>query len=368
MSTLPRAGGLKPNPKPDLRTAPKPGLEAVSWAPWEAILRSRLPPSLVSSAAFGRLGRIFPHLPLNSLIALEIRLAPEPAPVDLAVRLTTPDQARRMAGPALPPPVQGLLTRWAEGGGALSRANPLWLEFDLGADSGDRLPLPSVCARVRTGWGADEVAGELLPALHGRSLLPGQRRLMRRALAAIPPSAELLYVFSMRSRPGAPVRLELGGGDAGELLSCLAELAPAGSAAASAERLAAEGVPLFAGVERCLLAFDILDEIQPRLGLAGRFRRLPPRQPGWEELFARLVAAGLCGPAKRDAALAVSGWDSSRTASEHWPRSKSGEPFPGCLARALSHVKILAQPTGGLEAKMYVNVQWVEGVGRPARI
>jgi hypothetical protein len=323
----------------------------------------------VSPAALGRLGRIFPHLPPDSLVALETRLAPEPAPVDLAVRLTTRGQARRMAGAALPPSVQSLLTRWAEGQEALTRASALWLEFDLGAAPGDRLPLPSLCARVRAGWGADEVAGTLLPALHGRPLLPLQRRLVHRALAAIPPSAELLYVFSMRSRPGRPVRLELGGGDAGELLDYLADLVPPGSATAgSLARLKQETLPLFAGVERCLLAFDVREEIQPRLGLAGRFRRLPHRQPGWEELFARLVAAGLCCPAKRDAALAISGWDSAPTAPELWPRGVEGaadEPLPGYLARALSHVKVVAQSSGELAAKGYLNVQWVEGGEEP---
>ena len=111
-------------------------------------------------------------------------------------------------------------------------------------------------------------------------------------------------------------------------------------------------IPLFAGVERIHLSFDIGSEILPRTGLEGSFSRLPRREPRWKDLFDRLVDRGLCAPEKRDAALAWPGYDSFWTAPEGWPVSP--RLAAGFFVRNLSHVKGRLPSRSEPEAKVYL--------------
>jgi hypothetical protein len=114
-----------------------------------------------------------------------------------------------------------------------------------------------------------------------------------------------------------------------------------------------EIVPLFEGVERIHLSFDIGEEISPRIGIEGSFLRLPHRETRWAELFERLIERGLCSPEKRDAALAWPGYDSFRTARDRWP---AGAGSRNVCVRSLSHVKVVSRPEREPEAKVYLLV------------
>ena len=113
-----------------------------------------------------------------------------------------------------------------------------------------------------------------------------------------------------------------------------------------------EVVPLFEGVERLHLSFDVTDEILPRIGIEGSFPRQPSRDPRWRAFFERLVRRGLCSPGKRDAALAWPGYDTFWTAPDRWPISELG-PRGVCL-RTLSHLKVVSAPDREPEAKAYL--------------
>ena len=177
------------------------------------------------------------------------------------------------------------------------------------------------------GW----VVGELLPALAGRPLALHQRRLAERCLDAIAPPGRPLYAFGLLGRPGQPLRLEICGLDLPALVSYL-ELFSTDHA-----RRLAHLAPLFADIgdtERLHLSFDLLPEgaIGPRFGVEGSLARLPRREPRWAAFFERLVSAGLCDPARRDAVLAWPGWDSFRTAPEVWPVAGLAERGGGLTA------------------------------------
>jgi len=270
---------------------------------------------------------------------LETRLAPEAAPVDLSLRLRTAAEARDLA--ARLPATGGFLARWAEGG--LAPVRSVWLEFDLDrAES----PVPVVCAKLPRGADSGWIIEALLPALQGRPLPASQRALILACLDALPASASLLYVFSLRARGSDAVRLEICGLEPASILVYLRSLAPEMVPAVE------EVSTIFEGVERLHLSFDVTDEILPRIGIEGSFPHQPPRDPRWRALFERLVRRGLCSPGKREAALAWPGYDTFWTAPDRWPISELG-PRGVCL-RTLSHLKVVSAPDREPEAKAYL--------------
>jgi hypothetical protein len=309
-----------------------------------------------------RLRSVAGLLPGDCQATLEARLASGTAPVDLSLRLLDPGQAGRMAERFPSFPLQSFLSRWPE------PVSALWLEFDLDraprkprtSQTSRTLPFPVVCAKLPRTVDADWLADGLLPALHGAPLLPEQRELVHRAVQEIPAPASLLYAFSLRSRGQGAVRLEIFGMEPAQILDYLGRVAPARVSDAA-------GIaPLFEGVERIHLSFDVASEVLPRIGIEGSFSRLPPREPRWPGLFDRLVERGLCSPEKRDAALAWSGYDSFWTAPAAWPLDKTG--IGSTCVRTLSHVKAVCRPGREPEAKVYLTFGPLErsGAGAPA--
>lgn len=238
------------------------------------------------------------------------------------------------------------LLDWAEVGGPFAPVRSVWLELDLDRMAAGEAPAPVVCVKLPKGADPGWVTGALLPALQGGPLSAGQRARILSCLDALPPSTTLLYIFSLRARESDAVRLEIFGMEPAEILSYLQsmnpELVPA----------VAKAAPLFEGVERLHLSFDVTDTILPRIGIEGSFPRQPSREPSWRAFFERLVQSGVCSPEKRDAVLAWPGYDTFWTAPERWPVAEIG-PRGACL-RTLSHVKVVCVPDRTLEAKAYL--------------
>ena len=318
-----------------------------SLAVWLQVARRSLVPPLCSARALERLLALGVHLPGDCQGALEFHLGAGAGVVDLSVRIETPEQARQVAELPLPASLQSFLKQWSERSGRFAGIPCVWLEFDLDSDP-QGFPTPSVCARLPRHAGLEWIAETLLPALRGERLDRSQGERLRRCHAGIPGEASLLYVFSLLSRPGRPVRMELFGLDPNGATAYLRRIAPHAALALAAI------APLFAEVDRPHLSFDLDDAgvVLPRAGLEGSFAR--QRDPRWATLFARLSARGLCTPAERDAILAWPGYDSFWTAAAEWPLEPAGPR--GFCVRALSHVKVVAQPERAPEAKVYLLV------------
>jgi len=319
-----------------------------AFAGWLQAVRRYLVPPLCSAPALERLLAAGAWLPGTCLGALEFHLGAQRGAVDLSVRVETSEQARQMAELPLPIHLRNFLKRWSERDGRFSGVACVWLELDLDSDL-EGFPTPSVCARLPRHVDLDWVLETLLPALHGERLTPVQADSMRRCHGEIPDGGSLLYVFSLLSRPGQPVHMELFGLDPDAAVAYLRRVAP--HAAQSLAGIA----PIFSGVDRPHLSFDVDGtggEILPRVGLEGSFAR--QRDPRWPDLFAGLVARGLCTPAERDAIAAWPGYDNFWTAAADWPLEQAGPR--GFCVRALSHVKVVAQPERAPEAKVYLLV------------
>ncbi|HEX3527764.1 MAG TPA: hypothetical protein VH988_11920 [Thermoanaerobaculia bacterium] len=330
-------------PGPARRRSPD---RVASCGDWLGVVGPYLVAPLFAPAAVVRVHDLASHLPGDCAGVLEFRLAPGQSAVDFSLRLTAPAQARPLAAWTLPPHLKGFFRLWAEPEGPFSSLHGVWLEFDLDG-AAPAVPLPIVCAKLLPGAGAEWITDRLLPALRGRPLEPLQRSSVARCLDAIPASANLLYVFSLLSRgSGDTVRLEISDLDTEGILKYLQTVAPQTTAWAS------EGTALLTGVERLHLSLDIGHEILPRIGIEGSFSRLPCHEPGWRELFDRLVDRGLCAAEKRDAALAWPGYDSFWTAPERWPAAPRA--VADVCVRSLSHVKVVCRPDRPPEAKVYL--------------
>jgi len=315
----------------------------VTSADWLAVLDPRLTEPLFGAQTVERLHRLARALPGECPGTLEARLAPGATAVDLSLRVRTADEARALATRL--PSVQEFLDRWAEG--SLAPVRSVWLELDLDrATDGDRPLAPVVCAKLPSGIDPGWLTDTLLPALQGRPLPAGQRASILTCLDALPVSASLLYVFSLRARGSDAVRLEIFGLEPASMLVYLRSLAPE-------MVLAVEEVStIFEGVERLHLSFDVTDTILPRIGIEGSYPRQPSREPRWEILLERLIQRRLCSPEKKDAALAWPGYDTFWTAPERWPITEMGPR--GICIRTLSHLKVVCAPDREPEAKAYL--------------
>jgi hypothetical protein len=318
-------------------------------ADWLTVLAPRLTEPLFAPEASARLARLGRSLPGECRGILEVRLASGAPEVDLSLRLLDARQARDMAARLPPSSARDFLARWAAPEDPLSPVRAVWLELDLDRAGGEEesSPVPILCARLPRdlppgGWLLDT----LVPALTGRTLPAARRHLIEGCLELLPPSASLLYVFDLRARGIDAVRLEIFGLQPAEILTFLRHRIPRSV-------LAAEAVlPLFAGVDRLHLSFDLAEAILPRVGIEGSFPRQPSREPGWAAFLDRLVQRGLSSSAKRDAVLAWPGYDTFWTAPQGWPLAALG-PRGFCL-RALSHLKVVCRPEQPPEAKAYL--------------
>ena len=338
----------------------EPPRHALTAADWLEVALPRVPPCLAGDRAVERLytlARRLPWSPGDGPIVIETRLAPagrRERPVDLSLQITTSAQAaalstaaEKAAGSAAV--WQRFLHAWATRPEWRARVPSLWLEFDLDRPPA-AAPVPIVCAQLAAGVEAAWVAGTLLPAMLGAPPAAAQRRLLERCWREVPAPGRPLYVFALLPRRTAAVRVEIAGGLE---LPALAAFLRRLQAPAAAARVAGLGT-LLAGADRLHLSCDLGDTLAPRVGVEVSFPRQPRRDPRWERLFERLVAAGLCSPAARDAALAWPGQDSLWTAAGRWPAAR-GAAAVRCV-RALSHVKLVCDRRRPTTAKLYLLV------------
>lgn len=289
--------------------------------------------------------RLARGLPGDLLTVLELRLGNKSGPIDLAFRLSGPEEALRIAEVLPPSHVRSFLSLWGETGGPLAPIHSAWVEFDLDREP-EGVPNPVVCAKLSPGAPLPWLTGTLFPALHGKPLTAEQEALIRLCWESIPAPAYLLYAFSLLSRGADTLRLEIFGLSPSGILSYLEQVAP------TAIPWMEGPVSLFQGVERVHLSIDVGDGILPRIGIEGSFSRLPNWEPGWKSLLDRLVGRSLCRPEERDAALAWKGSDTFWTAPAAWPVEAVG-PGGFCF-RKLSHVKVVCRPDRRREAKLYL--------------
>ncbi len=315
-------------------------------ASWFPVLRSHLSASLVSGQAFERVRDVARWIPETCLCAIEVRLGAGEPDVDFSVRLRDRAEVRALTPRLSPPHVARFLERWAESCFELQPVRSVWLEFDLDRQSCGHLE-PIVCVELEGPPNAEWLIDHLIPGLDGGPTSPARGRLIRRILEVTRAPAELLYVFGLGARGCNATRLEFHRASPQSMVGILRALDQHDAAG----RVAALG-PVVDGCDRYHLSFDVGEAIMSRIGIEASFRRLPGREPGWLQLFDRLIDQGLCSRSKKEAAFRWPGWDSAATAPHQWPENPP-RPRTFC-ARCLSHVKLVSSPAIEPEAKAYL--------------
>jgi len=333
--------------------SPRTATGPASLAGWLGAVRGHLTAELIGDQALDRIEGLTRRLPLEALAALEIRLRGS-AGVDLSVRLLSPESCRQAASGLRRPALHDLAITWESDPRWERTVSALWLELDLPQTPADgpAEPAPIVCARVERSPDVVDpawITGQLLPTLGGRRLTPLQEKSAQRILRGLPPTAWLLYAFDLSPRGNREIRLELFGPARSDLVPFVHDVT-LGTGARQAEHALA----VLGDLDRLHLSLDIgpAGEVSPRIGIDGSYRKAPSREPRWRMLFERLVDAGLCAPAARDAVLHWPGYDSFWTAPEGWPLPGGG--IGGYCVRALSHVKLVTRPDTEPEAKAYL--------------
>lgn len=340
---------------------------AVDLACWFPLVLPHLDRSLLEPVSLQSLTLVARRLPGTCTAALEVGITQPANGADLSIRLLQPAEAVALATQPFDPHLRALLRRWAASETLRSQIPALWLELDLTRRSKrsqeEELPQPVICARTASAVENRWIVDRLLPALHGVRALPAeQRRLAAETLAALPSSASLRYVFSLRSREprseetGEPaaVRLQVSGLEPEDLPRLLDRL-PAPSGAPRLGVQIEEVMPLIQRAGRNHLSFDLGSTVRPRIGVELSFARLPKDEPGWAELLDLLAVRGLLGgtpeeaAAKRQAVLGWPGYDSFWTAAEVWPAAAGA----GYCVRSLSHLKLVTWPDREPQAKVY---------------
>lgn len=321
---------------------------ALSGASWIPVIEPHLSPVLVSTGQLARIRSVARVLPEDALYALEVRLASESEQVDLSLRIRRPDVADRVAQNLLPSLRRRFLRVWADNTRVEGSQLPeLWLEFDLEDPALSGIPEPVLCVRLPNQFENDWFLDELMPQLYGSQLPSGLKRQILSCLGALPPDVDLLYIFDLSTRARRTIRLEFYADELPRLVDYLDEnvSAPAVEQISALSALCGDG-------DRFHLSLDFEEShVSDRIGLEMSYRRQPHREPRWDGLFDRLVAAGLCSPSEHEAVFDWLGVDDPQS-TEDWPVGASG-----FCVRCLSHVKVLTWPDRPPEVKLYLLFQ-----------
>jgi len=177
-------------------------------------------------------------------------------------------------------------------------------------------------------------------------------RALHRALQHVPAGAAVYYIGVMLSRQPPTVRVCLAGLHGERLYDYVRRIGWPGSEARLREALGAITAVSTRGsrvAPATLVHVDIADTIQPVMGIEYVFNRRRQLHGTISEqpLLDRLVTAGLCTPAKRDALHAWSGWS-----IDHW----AGECWPSVVVRRVNHLKLVHGSQGEMTAKIYLSV------------
>lgn len=346
-----------------------------------------LPVSLVGEVDRRWLRATAALLPPIPRIALELRLGGGKQQVDLHQRFCAHSAdprilerhlARTPAPPLRAARLRGFLQHWAREAADSARDRPpVYLEWDRPGDFG--------------GVGAP---GVFLPIEHPGD--PDAERDRRRAAAArhaadidlevgpvataaidllsasLAPGASLNFVGFMVGR-GTALRANVRGVRPADLPLMLDRIGWTGDR----DQAAALFEQLVASSDRVIVGFDFAPGLQARIGFEIILDLPTDQDRRWAEIFARLVAGGLCDQAECDMLTALPAHIYPETGTHAWPTAwmvaamRSPKHLLPWVERRISHLKLVIAADGAVSAKAYVSAEhhWLRGAERsPSRV
>lgn len=340
------------------------------------VVRSYLPPPLVSSQAVSRVQAVAELLPPSSNFGFECRLGSAAPEADFLVAVIPSDGSRSAwlgENPlAVVPPqmrtdptwakVRDFFSAWVQKYGNISDA---WLEFDL-EGTASNVPPPSIF------FGSDQdghqkhpdIALSALRLLLERPLPPAMQERLRACYAALPAESLLFQVGAMLARPTDAIRLCINRIHPEHVVGYLERIDWPGPSK-QARQFVAELAPL---VDRMGLDFDLSPAgVLPKFSLECALSGKDVGQVRLAMFLAHLVEKGLCLPNKAEALRQWLGYCTDRTDRPRWPAyllkatHHLGPETMSTFARTLNHIKVTWAPGEPLVAKAYLGVRhfWV---------
>ncbi|MBD0344603.1 MAG: hypothetical protein ICV63_07165 [Coleofasciculus sp. Co-bin14] len=267
--------------------------------------------------------------------------------------------------------IRTFCSNWADPASRLyEQIHSIWLEFDV-VGLPAKVPVPSIffgpnyiepnhsnSTKFRmTGNSYQWVTETALQTLIGKPIPLSFEQKLFDCFDSLPTGACIFHIGAMLARQVDTVRVCITDIPPDKLLDYLSRLGWTGSIS----KLEAFILELSSLVDRVDLDLDVGDIILPKIGLECYFNLQPQFEPRWQLFLNRLVEAGLCIPAKRDAILAYPGYSHERTNRELWPKNLLrtsnllGQRASSIFIRQLNHIKFVYQPDSPIEAKAYLS-------------
>jgi hypothetical protein len=321
------------------------------------LVRPHLVPRICSEADFRAVQDLGDELPVVATSGFEYAMKRPRRGVDLSIAFRRPQPAGRYlaSDDGVGTRVRALLAAAADPGSKLYDAfGVYWLEFDT--SMGERRP--SLFAGPRAAEPSDVIirASEIVL---DAPLAPVVRRAVAR-WSAPRSGVKLFQAGWMLGRPRPGLRLCFCTAEAETMQALIAEMT-----SGEQRDLLVDACRRYADLtSEIALAVDVGEgEIAPRVGLELGFRGWKPEQslPRWGDLLDRLVAENLCSRSDCRALLSWPGRMNEQSAAGAWPVHLRGAgtllgPYRAHIARALNHVKLVAQQGVMTDAKAYLVV------------
>lgn len=316
------------------------------------VLDDALPPALVPAAARQRLRALCAALPFIACVGLECHLGEAAPRVDLLTYTANQSALHALLdGTTLRHAIaakgnsQRLLKRWVDA---------ILFEYDLDDSAGGRSP--AVFLNFKPEAMIDGPALVQLAACLVGQLSDETAAWIRRCAVAAGRDIQVTHLGAMASRSNRLLRINVGAASAGALREFVAALGWDVKRRMAVDDLL-DLVEPFA--HHVVLAFDLMDEPLPRLGLECYMASTPEDGNHWQLFLAHLRDAGLCQPAEAAALLEWPG--QTMPAGNHsWPSAHRhlasflGSAYPGVIVRTLNHFKLVSAPAAPLRAKAYL--------------
>lgn len=352
------------------------------------------PPSLISEAQLANLHAIARLLPsaLTEFFGFECRLGDPDPRADFLLCAKASEGGRevlagqragaRLSESLAADPIWQRIERfaalWADPRSPIyGKVENVWLEFDM--ERAVARPAPSIFLGTQAlrhpavnaadavtptaatapeddhAWFFDAVLVALTGPEAARRLEPA----LRRALAALPPGAQIFQVGAMLARDADTIRICVRGLSHPEAAALVRAVGWPGPLA----EIDAVIADAFARADSVDVDFDIGTDVGPKIGLECSFLPTPPSQLRQRAFLEHLVDTHLCTPAKRQGLLEWPRGFHERANADGWPhdlRQRSaalGGTTLSAFVRWLYHVKLVYEPGHPLHAKAYLAVR-----------
>lgn len=342
-------------------------------ADYVAAAEGHLPPTIVSQDVLAQIYHIARRLSPAHLIVFESRLDEIAAKVDFLIsmkptNILQPEAAGLVSKHAVWSAVDKLCQDWqsaADESWFKRGIDSIWLEFDTSQHSDNPLVPGIFFASLEAGifvtpfTAAEQcqVVREALANLPSSTRHDAQiHNNVERIMAELPATARIFALGDMNGRTAKALRVSISHFPPQDLLSFLKRIGWQGSEEAINKILEIAGP-----IQVINVNLDVGAKVGPQVGLefvpGSRVRKSK-----WIPLLDRLVAHGLCLPAKRDALLTWPGYTDATHNFALWPSSVVNTdgmipPLHCILLRYLSHVKIVYRENEPLFAKAYFSMR-----------